>query len=49
MSLEDVKARVPMADFITDMRVTRAIELVKDNAVIDNSILENKEEEKEAE
>lgn len=43
LSLEDVKLRIPMDDFITDLRVTKAIEIVKDNAVIDNTINTEKE------
>ena len=42
-SLEDVKLRIPMDDFITDLRVTKAIEFVKENAVVDNTISTEKE------
>lgn len=45
MSLEDVKLRLPMDEFITDMRVTKAIDIVKENAVVDNTISTEKEEE----
>ncbi|MGN0613432.1 MAG: trigger factor [Porcipelethomonas sp.] len=46
MSLDDVKARIPMDDFVTDMKVTKAVEFVKENAVVDNTIdTEKKEEE----
>lgn len=38
MSLENVKLRVPMDDFRTDVRVTMAVDFVKENAVIDNTI-----------
>lgn len=38
MSLDDVKARVPMDDFKTDVKVTMAVDFVKENAVIDNTI-----------
>lgn len=34
MSIEEVKRRLPMGDYIMDMRVTKAIELVKANAEI---------------
>ena len=34
LTVEDVKRRLPMADYIMDMRVTKAIELVKANAEI---------------
>ena len=43
LSLEDVKLRIPMDDFITDLRVTKAIEFVKENAVVDNTISTEKE------
>lgn len=42
LTLDDVKARIPMDDFKTDMLVTKAMDLVKETAVVDNS---NKEEE----
>ncbi len=38
--LEFVKARMPIADFRTDLRVTKAVELVKSNAVVDNTAAE---------
>ncbi len=34
LTVDDVKRRLPMADYIMDMRVTKAIELVKANAEI---------------
>lgn len=34
MTPEDVKRRIPMEDYIMDMRVTKAIELVKETAVV---------------
>lgn len=34
MSLDEVKRRIPLADYMLDMRVTKAIELVKDAAEI---------------
>lgn len=33
MSIDEVKRRLPMTDFVTDIRVTKALELVKANAV----------------
>ncbi len=46
ISLEDVKVRIPMDDFVTDMRVTKAVEFVKENAVVDNTIdIEKNDEE----
>ena len=35
--LELVKARIPVEDYRTDMRVQKVVELVKNNAVVDNS------------
>lgn len=46
LSVEDVKMRLPMDDFLTDMRVTKAIDFVKENAVVDNSIDTEKNDEK---
>ncbi len=47
LSLEDVKLRIPMDDFfITDLRVTKAIEFVKENAVVDNTISTEKKSQK---
>ncbi len=40
MPLEAVKARIPVADYRMDMCVNKAVELVKNNAVVDNSLLE---------
>ncbi len=34
LSLDEVKRRIPMEDYIMDLRVTKAIQFVKDNAVI---------------
>lgn len=39
MSVEEVKRRLPMGDYILDMRVTKAIELVKANAEITEEAL----------
>lgn len=41
---EVVKARISMADFKLDMRVTKAVELVKSNAVVDNDMATATEE-----
>ncbi len=35
LSLDDVKARIPMDDFKTDMLVTKAMDLVKESAVVE--------------
>ena len=45
LSLDDVKNRLPMDDFLTDLKVNKALELVKDNAVIDNTIDPSKKDE----
>ena len=42
--LELVKARIPVEDYRTDMRVQKVVELVKNNAVVDNSAEEAVEE-----
>ena len=46
MTLEDVKARIPMDDFKADMLANKAMDLVKETAVVDNSKAEVAEEEK---
>ncbi len=40
LTLDDVKARIPMDDFKIDMLVTKAMDLVKETAVVDNSASE---------
>ena len=45
LSLDDVKNRLPMDDFLTDLKVNKALDLVKDNAVIDNTIDPSKKDE----
>ena len=47
MSLDEVKDRIPMDDFITDLRVTKAVEFVKENAVVDNTIDTDAKEDEE--
>lgn len=47
MSLDDVKLRIPMDDYRTDVKVTMAVDFVKENAVIDNSIEIDKKENEE--
>jgi len=49
LSLDVVKARIPMDEFKTDMLVTKAMDIVKETAVVDNSKKEDNEEEKAAE
>lgn len=40
MTLEDVKARIPMQEYKTDMLVTKALDLIKEFAVVDNTVAE---------
>ena len=49
LSLDVVKARIPMDEFKTDMLVTKAMDIVKETAVVDNSKKEDNEKEKAAE
>lgn len=49
LSLDVVKARIPMDEFKTDMLVTKAMDIVKETAIVDNSKKEDNEEEKAAE
>ena len=38
IDVETVKKFIPVEDYITDLRVQKAIELVKENAVVDNTV-----------
>ena len=49
LSLDVVKTRIPMDEFKTDMLVTKAMDIVKETAIVDNSKKEDNEEEKAAE
>lgn len=42
--VELVKARIPMDDYRTDLRVQKVVELIKNNAVVDNDIAPAAEE-----
>lgn len=44
MDVETVKRFIPMADYIEDLRVQKAVDLVKENAVVDNTPAEDKAE-----
>ena len=46
MTVEDVRMRLPMNDFVDDLRVNKAVEFVKENAVVDNTITSEESEEK---
>ena len=39
--LEFVKARIPLDDYRTDLRVQKVVELVKNNAVVDNDMVKD--------
>jgi len=43
MTLEDVKARIPMQEYKTDMPVTKALDLIKESAIVDNTVAEAEE------
>lgn len=47
MSIDDVKVRINMDEFVTDVKVSKAVEFVKENAVIDNTIDTDKKEDEE--
>ena len=40
MTVADVKRRIPMADYVQDLRVTKAIDLVKESAVAEEAAAE---------
>ena len=44
MDVEMVKRFIPVEDYTTDLKVQKAIELVKENAVVDNTLDEEKAE-----
>ncbi len=45
MSKDDVKRRISLDDFRTDLKVTKALDFVKENAVVDNNIVPEKKDE----
>lgn len=47
MDVETVKNFIPMNDYITDIKVQKAVELIKENAVVDNTIEEKTESDAE--
>lgn len=49
MDVESVKRFVPMGEYTTDLKVQKAVELVKENAVVDDSAPEETSEEEKAE
>lgn len=44
MDVETVKRFIPMEDYIEDLRVQKAVDVVKENAVVDNTPAEDKAE-----
>lgn len=40
MDVETVKRFIPMDEYVTDMKVQKAVDLIKENAVVDNSVTE---------
>ena len=40
MDVETVKRFIPVDEYTTDLKVEKAVELVKENAVVDNSVAE---------
>ncbi len=44
MDVETVKRFIPLEDYTTDLRVQKAIDFVKENAVVDNTVAEEKAE-----
>ena len=49
ITVEDIKHRIDMDAYITDLKAVKAVNFVKDNAVIDNTIVEEKEPEEASE
>jgi len=49
ISVEDVKRFISIEDYRMDLRVSKAADLIKDSAVVDNSLAEAKKEESAAE
>ena len=47
IDVEQVKRFIPMDDYTTDLRVQKALDLVKENAVVDNTLAEENTEEDE--
>ena len=43
LTIDEVKRRIPLAEYITDLRVTKALELVKENADVSDAPAETEE------
>ncbi len=46
MDVETIKKFIPLDDYVDDLKVQKAVELVKENAVVDNTLAEEAAEEK---
>ena len=46
MDVETIKKFIPLDDYTDDLKVQKAVELVKENAVVDNTLAEEAAEEK---
>ncbi|MBQ9894770.1 MAG: trigger factor [Ruminococcus sp.] len=49
IDVDTVKKFIPLDDYIADLKVQKAVELVKENAVVDNTLAEKTEETADAE
>jgi trigger factor len=49
IDVDTVKKFIPLDDYIADLKVQKAVELVKENAVVDNTLAEKTEEAADAE
>ena len=47
MDVETIKRFIPMDDFTMDLKVQKAVEIIKENAVVDNSVEESAEQTEE--
>jgi trigger factor len=45
VDVETMKRFIPLDDYVTDLKVQKAVDLIKENAVVDNSLAENKDAE----
>jgi len=45
VDVETMKRFIPLDDYVTDLKVQKAVDLIKESAVVDNSLAENKDAE----
>ena len=45
VDVETMKRFIPLDDYVTDLKVQKAVDFIKENAVVDNSLAENKDAE----